>query len=81
MVLGRHSGGAFLPDLLISRDHGKPKRIQLQFHVDKTKSFAVVILPLYHPAAALYNGSMREVLAQDFSLIPDILEKLTPKTK
>lgn len=76
VALGRHSGGAFLPDLRISQDHGKPKRIQLQFHDDKTKSFAVVVLPLYHPAAALYNGGMRETLVADFALIPAILEKV-----
>jgi DNA polymerase len=76
VTLGRHSGGAFLPDLHISSDHGKPKRIKLQFHDDKTKSFAVVILPLYHPAASLYNGSMRDTLIEDFALIPVILEKI-----
>lgn len=76
VTLGRHSGGAFIPDLHISTDHGKPKRLKLQFHDDKTKSFAVVILPLYHPAAALYNGGMRETLVEDFSLIPAILEKI-----
>lgn len=36
----------------------------------------LVILPLYHPAAALYNGGMRQTLIQDFALIPDILKKL-----
>lgn len=76
VALGRHSGGAFLPGLRISQDHGKPKRIQLQFHDDKTKSFAVVVLPLYHPAAALYNGGMRATLLADFALIPAILEKV-----
>jgi DNA polymerase len=75
VTLGRHSGGAFLPDLHISTDHGKPKRIKLQFHDDKMNSFAVVVLPLYHPAAALYNGSMRQMLMDDFALIPAILEK------
>ncbi len=34
----------------------------------------VVILPLYHPAAALYNGGMRETLLEDFSAIPHIIE-------
>lgn len=75
VTLGRHSGGAFLPDLHISTDHGKPKRIKLQFHDDKMNSFAVVVLPLYHPAAALYNGGMRQMLMDDFALIPAILEK------
>jgi uracil-DNA glycosylase len=35
-----------------------------------------VFLPLFHPAAALYNPGMREVLLQDFSLIPAILQKI-----
>jgi uracil-DNA glycosylase len=37
----------------------------------------VVILPLYHPAAALYNGGMRQTLIDDFSSIPDIIKKIS----
>ncbi len=76
VTLGRHSGSCFLPDLHISNDHGEPKRIKLQFHDDKAKSFAIVILPLYHPAAALYNGGMRQTLIDDFALIPEIIKKI-----
>lgn len=76
VTLGRHSGGLFLPDLHISTDHGKPKRIKLALHDDHSKSFSVVILPLYHPAAALYNGALRETLLEDFAQIPAILEKI-----
>jgi DNA polymerase len=36
----------------------------------------LVVLPLYHPAAALYNGGMRATLLEDFALIPAILEKI-----
>lgn len=36
----------------------------------------LVILPLYHPAAALYNGGMRQTLMDDFAKIPHILEKI-----
>lgn len=32
-----------------------------------------VILPLFHPAAALYNGGMRQTLIDDFARIPKIL--------
>lgn len=63
ITLGRHSGMAFLPSLRISRDHGQPKKLNGQ-----------VYLPLYHPAAALYNGGMRETLLDDFTKIPKILE-------
>lgn len=35
-----------------------------------------VILPLFHPAAALYNGGMRQTLIDDFMSIPLILKKI-----
>ncbi len=33
----------------------------------------VTILPLYHPAAALYNGGMREQLFADFRVIREVI--------
>lgn len=65
VTLGRHSMESFLPGLKISQVHGQPKRYHGQ-----------VFLPLFHPAAALYNGGMRQTLIDDFALIPDILEKI-----
>lgn len=73
ITLGRHSGMAFVPDLVISRDHGKAKIISLKL---KQGIIKTAILPLYHPAAALYNGSQRQTLMDDFALIPDILKKI-----
>lgn len=73
VTLGRHSGLAFLPELYISGDHGKPKRIKVLLG---NKETSLVILPLYHPAAALYNGSLRQTLLDDFASIPLILKKL-----
>ncbi len=35
-----------------------------------------VFLALYHPAVALYNGSMKETLQTDFNKIPKILAKI-----
>lgn len=35
-----------------------------------------VILPLFHPAAALYNGSLRQTLIDDFVKIPLIIQKI-----
>lgn len=66
ITLGRHSMENFLPGMFISKIHGEPKRVQ--FGEGK-----VVIVPLYHPAAALYNGSMRSVLLDDFAKIPMIV--------
>jgi len=66
VFLGRHSMSVFLPELRISQAHGKPVRKGGQ-----------VYLPLFHPAAALYNGGMRQTLIDDFNLIPAILEKIS----
>ncbi len=59
LTLGRHSGGGFIPGLRISQDHGQPRRVRLH-------ELEFVVIPLYHPAAALYNGSMRQTLIDDF---------------
>lgn len=59
ITLGRHSGAAFIPDLVISRDHGHARTV-------KYHDYEFLVIPLYHPAAALYNGSMRGVLIDDF---------------
>ncbi|HZJ34617.1 MAG TPA: uracil-DNA glycosylase [Candidatus Angelobacter sp.] len=67
VTLGRHSMEYFLPNQKISMIHGQPKRITF----GDTK---LVIVPLYHPAAALYNGSMRATLIEDFKKLPKIIE-------
>ncbi len=59
ITLGRHAGMCFIPELVISRDHGHAR--QVRFH-----ELNFLVIPLYHPAAALYNGSMRQVLIDDF---------------
>jgi uracil-DNA glycosylase family 4 len=76
VTLGRHSTNSFLPDLQISKEHGHPKRVKLAFRDDPTKVLEVVILPLFHPAAALYNGGLRQTLLDDFASIPDIIKKI-----
>lgn len=69
VTLGRHSGANFIPDLRISRDHGHPRTVS--YH---GRDFLVI--PLYHPAAALYNGGMRQTLIDDFLKVPDIIKSL-----
>lgn len=73
ITLGRHSMEYFLPNQKISAIHGEPKRVA--FGDDK-----IVILPLFHPAAALYNGGMRQTLVDDFSNLPIIVEKIKQET-
>lgn len=59
ITLGRHSGECFIPDIHISRDHGHARRV-------KYHDYEFLVIPLYHPAAALYNGGMRQTLIDDF---------------
>jgi len=70
VFLGRHAMNNFFPELKISNAHGK--LLIKQFKGMSTKYF----FPLYHPAAALYDGSMREVLKEDFKKIPKVLNKI-----
>jgi DNA polymerase len=66
VTLGRHSMESLLPPgLRISQVHGQPKRYN-----------GKVYLPLFHPAAALYNGGMRQQLMDDFHRIPAVLAKI-----
>jgi DNA polymerase len=54
-----------LPGLKISQVHGQPKRYNGRIY-----------MPLFHPAAALYNGDLKQTLIDDFARIPLILEKI-----
>ena len=63
ITLGRHALTYFIPNQKISEVHGQPQR-----HEGR------VYLPLYHPAVALYNGSMRTTLEEDFLIIPRLLQ-------
>jgi DNA polymerase len=78
-TLGRHSMNCFLPDLQISKIHGEPKRVKIQMKEHKDDVLELVIVPLFHPAAALYNGGMRQTLIDDFNRIPDILKLIDKK--
>lgn len=55
--LGRHALERFLPELQISIVHGQVF----------THSTGTPVFPMYHPAAALYNSNLKDVLKKDFS--------------
>jgi len=55
--LGRHALERFLPDLQISIVHGQVF----------THSTGTPVFPMYHPAAALYNPNLKDVLKKDFA--------------
>lgn len=70
VTLGRHAMENFIPDKKISEVHGQAFR---RIFDDMGKR---VFFVLYHPAAALYNGGMRETLKQDFLKIPKVVKKI-----
>jgi uracil-DNA glycosylase len=75
VTLGRHSLNCFLPDLQISKIHGKAKRLKLKMK-QSDDVLTIVLMPLYHPAAALYNGSLRQTLIDDFGHIPKVIKQI-----
>jgi uracil-DNA glycosylase family 4 len=66
VTLGRHSMGYFLPGVSIGEIHGQAQTVTIG---ERT----VKVVPLYHPAAALYNGSLRQTLVDDFLKLSAIL--------
>jgi uracil-DNA glycosylase family 4 len=62
VTLGRYSLARYFPNQSISKIHGKPR-----------KSGGVIYYPMYHPAAALHQGSLRRTIEADMLRIPQIL--------
>jgi len=69
ITLGRFSMGKFLIGVTISSVHGKVQRV-------KWKDREVVVVPMYHPAAALRNGNMMFSFKDDFRKVPEILKQV-----
>lgn len=74
ITLGRFSMGKFLPEVKISTTHGRLHRVNW-------KGREVAVVPMYHPAASLRNGSIMFEEKQDFLKLPEILKDVgsTPK--
>lgn len=62
VTLGRFSMNKFFPGERISRIHGVARRYGKR-----------LILPMYHPAAALHQGSLRRTVEEDFRRLPEVL--------
>lgn len=59
ITLGRFSMNCFLPEAKINQQHGQAVDYQ-------ENGLEFKLIPLYHPAAALYNGKLRQTLIDDF---------------
>jgi DNA polymerase len=62
--LGRHALGHFFPKMSITNAHGKAQKL----------SNGVTVFPIYHPAAALHNGNLRQALVDDFAALRHFLD-------
>ncbi|MEE8619973.1 MAG: uracil-DNA glycosylase [Dehalococcoidia bacterium] len=70
VTLGRYSLAQYFPNQSIGKIHGKPRKLG-----------DVIYYPMYHPAAALHQGSLRKTIETDMLKIPQILargEELPP---
>jgi len=65
VTLGRFSMATFFPGESIGKIHGRPAR-----------KGDIVVLPMYHPAAALHQPSLRKVIEEDMKVIPRILASI-----
>ncbi|OGY07436.1 MAG: hypothetical protein A3D24_02935 [Candidatus Blackburnbacteria bacterium RIFCSPHIGHO2_02_FULL_39_13] len=74
VTLGRFSMGKFLPNVKISQVHGKPRKIS--WHGRE-----MVIIPMYHPAAALRAGAIMQQIREDFKIIPEVIKELEEENK
>jgi uracil-DNA glycosylase family 4 len=64
VTLGRYSMNRYFPGQSIGRVRGQPRRVG-----------DVVVVPFYHPAAALHQGSLRRTIEEDFKKLPSILKQ------
>jgi uracil-DNA glycosylase len=54
----------FLPDVKISSVHGRAMRVRGR-----------LVVPMFHPAAALHQPSLRPSLVADFAALPELIAK------
>ena len=67
VTLGRHSLTSFLPKETITKARGKPRIVN-----------GTTLFPMYHPAAALHQQNLREVIEADIKKLPTLLKEIPP---
>jgi DNA polymerase len=63
ITLGRFSMARYFPNAKISQIHGQPEEINGR-----------LIVPMYHPAAALHQPSLRDTVKEDFAKLPGLID-------
>jgi uracil-DNA glycosylase len=64
VTLGRFSMERYIPRVKISSVHGQAFNVRGR-----------LVVPMYHPAAALHQGSLRPVLERDFARLPELISR------
>lgn len=78
--LGRHALGHFFPKMGMTSAHGKPQKLTRSAgstssaQAGSGQADGITIFPIYHPAAALHNGSLRQALFDDFAALRQFLD-------
>ena len=65
VTLGRFSFGKFFPGESIGKARGKPRGWK-----------NLTVFPMYHPAAALHNPRLRDVIFADFAKLPALADRV-----
>jgi uracil-DNA glycosylase len=64
VTLGRFSMGLFFKGAKITQIHGQMQKVEDRF-----------VIPMYHPAAALHQQSLRSTIMADFAKLPELLKE------
>lgn len=64
VTLGRYSMGKFMLGAKISAVHGQMRKVGSRY-----------VIAMYHPAAALHQGSLKPAIMADFARLPELLEQ------
>lgn len=64
ITLGRYSLARYFPGESISKVHGKARKVG-----------GIICYPMYHPAAALHQGRLRQIIEADMLHIPRVLSQ------
>ena len=65
ITLGRFSMARYFPNAKISQIHGQARKID-----------GILYYPMYHPAAALHQPSLRSTVEEDMAKIPDLIARI-----
>ncbi|MFL7812924.1 MAG: uracil-DNA glycosylase family protein [Anaerolineales bacterium] len=63
VTLGRYSMARFIPNAKISEIHGQAVRVK-----------GMLVVPFFHPAAALHRPSLRTTVEEDFAKLPELIK-------